>query len=108
MQQSTLSSKVEIQMIPDGKDKFEKAGEGTLTLTKDSFILSGAPDTAEPELTVPTACFAALPYKPGVYIEIQHGETIYRCLPEDGRLVIKFINMVKIFHELTPVPDKKR
>ena len=105
---STLCSKVEIQMIPDGKDKFEKAGEGTLTLAKDSFILSGAPDTAEPELTVPTACFAALPYKPGVYIEIQHGETIYRCLPEDGRLVIKFINMVKIYYEINTAEAGKK
>lgn len=104
---SSLSTKVEIQMIPDGKRSFEKAGEGTLTLTADSFSLSGVPGCETPELIIPTASFAALPYKPGKYIEIQHGETSYRCLPEDGRLVIKFINMIKIFYEINIAEAEK-
>lgn len=105
---SSLSSKVEIQMIPDGKRSFEKVGDGTLTLTSDSFALSGVPGIEEPELVIPTASFAALPYKPGKYIEVQHGETIYRCLPEDGRLVIKFINMIKIFYEINTAEAEKK
>ena len=104
---STLSTKVEIQIIPDGKRSFRKIGDGTLTLTKDSFTLSGVPDIEEPEFIIPIASYAALPYKPGEYIELQYGETIYRCLPEDGRLVIKFINMIKIFYEINTAEIKK-
>ena len=33
-------------------------------------------------------------------VQLQDGETIYRCVLEDGRLVMKFINLVKIFYEL--------
>ena len=87
---------------------FEKVGDGTLTLTSDSFALSGVPGIEEPELVIPTASFAALPYKPGKHIEVQHGETIYRCLPEDGRLVIKFINMIKIFYEINTAEAEKK
>lgn len=105
---SSFSSRVEIQMIPDGKRSFEKVGDGILTLTSDCFALSGVPGIEEPELIIPTASFAALPYKPGKYIEVQHGETIYRCLPEDGRLVIKFINMIKIFYEINTVEAEKK
>ena len=105
---SSLSAKVEIQMIPDGKRSFERVGDGTLTLTADSFVISGIPNCEESELCVPTASFAALPYKPGKYIEIQHGDTIYRCLPEDGRVVIKFINMIKIFYEINTAEAEKK
>ena len=31
---------------------------------------------------------------------IQNGKDIYRCVLEDGRLAMKFINMVKIYYEL--------
>ena len=36
----------------------------------------------------------------GKNMEVQHGEVIYRCYPGDGKLVMKFINMIKIFYEL--------
>jgi hypothetical protein len=31
---------------------------------------------------------------------VQHGKDIYRCVLEDGRLSMKFINLIKINHEL--------
>lgn len=42
----------------------------------------------------------ALPFSPGKYMEIQDGQNIYRCVLEDGKPVMKFINMVKAFHEI--------
>ena len=35
---------------------------------------------------------------------------LYRCVLEDGKLVMKFINMVKIFYELnkTVSPSRKK
>lgn len=105
---STLSSRVEIHMIPEGKSCFKKVGDGILTLTKDSFSLSGVPGAEEAELIIPITSFAALPYKPGEYIEVQSGETIYRCFTEDGRLVIKFINMIKIFYEINTAEAERK
>ena len=41
-----------------------------------------------------------LPFKPGVHLEIQDGNTIYRCCFDDGKLVTKWINLLKVFYEL--------
>lgn len=95
-----LSSPVEIHMIPADKAKFQKAGEGEVRLTRDKLYLTGEVNGEALELALPTANFASLPFKPGKNMEVQHGEVIYRCYPGDGKLVMKFINMIKIFYEL--------
>ena len=95
-----LSSPVEIHMIPADKSKFQKVGDGEVRLTRDKLYLTGEANGEPLELALPTANFASLPFKPGKNMEIQHGEVIYRCYPADGRLVMKFINMIKIFYEL--------
>ena len=97
---SELSSAVEIHMIPDDKAKFQKVGNGQLRLTRDRLYLTGEVNGEPLDLALPTANFASLPFKPGKNLEVQHGELIYRCYPEDGKLVMKFINMIKIFYEL--------
>ena len=97
---SDFHSEVEIQMIPDGKKSFEKVGEGNMALTFDHFTLKAKLSGKDVDLSIPTASFAALPFKPGKFIEIQHGDDIYRCYPTYGKVVIKFIDMVKIFYEI--------
>lgn len=99
-EEGELSARVEIQTIPQGKHCFDKAGEGVITLTKDTFRVEGTIDGEDVDIAIPTASFATLPYKPGKYVEIQHGSAIYRCLPEDGRLAVKFIDLLYVFHEL--------
>ena len=96
---SSIESRVEVHMIPEGKSKFAKAGDATLTLTKDSFTITGNLNGSDEQISVPINCFASMPYKPGKYVEVQKGETIYRCLPEDGRLAVKFVNMVEYFYK---------
>lgn len=95
-----LSAKVEIQTVAAGKSRFEAAGEGVITLTKDLFRIEGKVGGEDVDVSIPTASFATLPYKPGKYIELQHGSAIYRCLPEDGRLAVKFIDLLYVFHRL--------
>ena len=51
-------------------------------------------------LSVPIHNIPTLPFSPGKHLELQQGSTIYRCLPEDGRLAMKYIHMVKSFYEL--------
>lgn len=97
---SELSAKVEIQTIPEDKSRFETTGLGTILLNKDNFRITGIVGGEEKDVSIPTASFAALPYKPGKYIELQNGDAIYRCLPEDGREVIRFIDMLWVFHKI--------
>ena len=87
-------------MINYKTHKFEKVGEGSITLTNQSFLIKGSINGEETDVKVSIVNFASLPFSPGKYLEIQHGEDIYRCVLRDGRLVMKFINMVKIFYEL--------
>lgn len=93
-----LSVKTGISMIC-GK-KYMEVGQGRLTLSRERFSIRGQIRGEETELEIPIANLPTLPFRPGRYLEIQDGETTYRCVLEDGRLVMKLINMVKIFHEL--------
>lgn len=94
-----LSSVAEIHMIDSGKHKFINAGSGTVTLSREGFQIAGTIHGDIVDLFVPIANIPTLPFSPGKYLEVQHGEDIYRCIPADGRLVMKYINLVKIFHE---------
>lgn len=95
-----LSSDTTIQVIDPQKNKFVAAGRGKLTMSNAQFLLEGQLHGEEITLTIPTENIPALPFSPGKYLEIQHGSDIYRCVLDDGKLVMKLINMVKIFHEL--------
>lgn len=95
-----LSAKSDIYMIDAKTNKFALVGEGNITLTNEHFLIDGDINSEKVNLKVPISNFASLPFSPGKHLEIQHGGDIYRCVLEDGRFVMKFINMVKIFYEL--------
>ena len=97
---TVLSAKTSIHMVDPKKKKYVPAGEGTVTLNKERFLIEGTLHGEEVSLCIPIAGFPTLPFSPGRYLEIQDGQTIYRCVLQDGRLAMKFINMVKIFYEL--------
>ena len=96
-----LSTPVTIRMIDYDRKKFLDVGHGTLSLNARQFTIDGVIREQPVSLAVSIAGVPTLPFKPGKYLEVQDGNDIYRCVPEDGRLVMKFINMVKIFHELS-------
>lgn len=96
----SLSAAAKIRMISDKKNQFVDVGQGTIHLSAKGFRIDGMIYGAPLELNFPVGCTPTLPFSPGKYLEIQHGSDIYRCVLEDGRLVMKFINMVKIFYEL--------
>ncbi len=95
-----LTTHAKISMIDAEKHKFLEVGEADVTLFEDCFIIKGELRGESVDIKVPTATFASLPFKPGKYFEIQHGSDIYRCYPTDGALVMKFINMVKVYYEI--------
>lgn len=108
---NVLSAKTRIHMVDTRKNKYAEAGHGTVTLNGEHFLLEGVLHQEPIQLRIPIAGFPTLPFSPGKYIEIQDGPTIYRCVLEDGKLAMKFINMVKIFHEINhpeKLPEKSR
>ncbi len=99
-EETTLTAKTSIYMIDYKKHKFFEVGKGEITLNSERFLINGQINGEKAEFEVPIATFASLPFSPGKHIEIQNGENIYRCMLDDGKLAMKFINMVKIFYEL--------
>ena len=99
-EESALEQPVDIRMIDFEKNKFVDVGQGTLRLSEGQFRIEGSIRGEAADLQISTANLASLPFKPGKYLEVQDGEHIYRCLPADGRQVMKYINMVKIYYEL--------
>jgi predicted RNA-binding Zn-ribbon protein involved in translation (DUF1610 family) len=95
-----LSSKAKFMTVNKKKNKFVESGAGSLTYRGGHLYLLGKLNGESFELDVNASCFASLPFKPGKHIEVQHGKDIYRCVLEDGRLSMKFINLIKINHEL--------
>ena len=99
-QEAVLSTKTKIHMIDYERCKFVEVGHGTISLSKEQFLINGQINKNEVHLAIPIMNFPSLPFSPGKYLEIQHGSDIYRCVLEEGRLAMKYINMVKIFYEL--------
>ena len=106
-QYAPLSAKVSISVINRKKKKFLPAGQGVLTLTKETFRLQGTVQDQMLDIEVTAGTFPSLPFSPGKYLEFQHGDQIYRCMPEDGRVVMKFINLIKVLYEKTWREEKK-
>jgi len=99
-EEQTLTAETEFRMIDHGKKKFVTVGQGTLTLNQSHFLLEGTLRGEPMTLTVPIGELPTLPFSPGRHLEIQNGEDSYRCVLKDRKLVMKFINMVKVFYEL--------
>ena len=100
-EENGLSVTAKLHMIDSRKNKFVEVGEGEVSLSREGIRLVGTVGGEPMELQVPIANTPTLPFGPGRYLEVQQGEDIYRCVPADGRPVMKFINLVKIFHELS-------
>lgn len=96
----TLSAQTVIKTVNGSKHKFQEAGAGTLRLSADGFLLEGTLQGEPFTLSVPVGTIPTLPFSPGKHLELQHGNDIYRCVLDDGKLVMKFINLVKIYYEL--------
>ena len=97
---TSLRCDTQIHMIDYARKKFVQVGHGVLELTQEKFSIDAVIRGETKVLTVPITGVPSLPFTPGKFLEVQQGSDIYRCVLEDGRLVMKFINMVKIFYEL--------
>ena len=96
----TLSAGTGIHMVDPEKNKFTAVGDGILSLSETAFRLEGTIHGEAVTVEVPIGDLPTLPFSPGRHLELQDGNTIYRCVLTDGRLAMKFIHMLKIFHEI--------
>lgn len=103
--ENVLSSTARIHMIDYKKRKFAEAGSGIITLSSDGFHIKGHINGNSTDMRISIANIPTLPFIPGRYFEIQDKSDTYRCIPDDGRLVMKYINMLKIFYELEHKPS---
>lgn len=101
-----LSATAQIHMIDPKKDKFVPVGSGTLSICPENFYLVATVNGEEADLTIPIGNFPILPFSPGKYLELQHGSDIYRCVLDDGKLVMKFIYMLKIYHNFKAITKR--
>ncbi len=86
-----MSLECEFKTLIDGKRGFFSVGYGTVSLTAEGITLSG--DLNE---HISTDNFVSLPFSPGNYFELQHGDHTWRCYPKDAKQVMKFVNLIKI------------
>lgn len=95
-----LSFPCAVRLIDPVRHKFRDAGTGTLSLNADRVYLAATLNGQEKTLQVGVASLPSLPFSPGKYLELQCGNDIYRCVPEDPRVVMKCIHTLKCFHQL--------
>lgn len=96
----SMSSGTKIHMIDYDKHKFVEVGQGTVEFSGKQFNLKGKINGESVDYVIPSSKIPTLPFSPGRHFEIQHGQEIFRCVLDDGKLVMKFINALKIFYEL--------
>lgn len=97
---SELEGNTVIQLLDLKHRKFVDAGKGLLHLSRGEFRFTGTLDGEDVEMKIPIENIPTLPFKPGHHIEIQQGDTIYRCVMEDRQMMMKYVNMVELFYEL--------
>ena len=102
-----LECDTEIHKINYEKKRYEKTGDGHIALCGNKFVLTGTVHGEEINLDVPIGTFASVPFKPGRHIELQFGDEIFRCVLSDGKLAMKFVNIVKIHYELNSLAQTK-
>lgn len=96
----TLTLPTKIHMIDYRKHKFVEVGYGQVSVSRTQLALTGTINGEQVEITIPSVMIPTLPFSPGKYVELQQRNQIYRCVLEDGRYAMKFINMLKAFYEL--------
>lgn len=84
-----------IRTINEKKHRYETVGEGKITFDFNKFVMDGILDGMPFVEEISTTAFPILPFRPGAYFEIQHNEHIYRIVPDNPEMVMKWIFTLK-------------
>jgi len=102
----SFSENVEIRMIDDAKRKYVPVGKGVLIFSDFKLSLSGTAKGEPCEIELSTKQIPMLPFVPGKQLELQYKEDSYRCVLENGRHTIKFINFIKASNRIAKENQK--
>ncbi len=95
-----LESHAQIDMIDYKKHKFVNVGDAIIKLDKEKFTINGFLKKENVTKEVSIATFPMIPFKPGLFFEIQDGMDIYRVKLDNGNEVMKWVMTLKIFYNL--------
>ena len=102
-----LTTMARIQLIDPKKHKYRDAGRARITLAPDHLSISGTVNHESVDISLPTSSFPSLPFKPGRCFDIQRGDISYRCFPAKPLVVMKWVNLVKIYYEMKMAEKEK-
>ena len=95
-----LESNMTLKMLDYKKHQFVEVSKGHIKLDKEKFTLNFIENNQEKQVEVLIKSIPILPSKPGIHLEVQDGNTIYRCCLDNGKEVTKWIDVLNIFYEL--------
>lgn len=95
-----LESNMTLKMLDYKKHQFVEVSKGYIKLDKEKFTLNFIENNQEKQVEVLIKSIPILPSKPGIHLEVQDGNTIYRCCLDNGKEVTKWIDVLNIFYEL--------
>lgn len=95
-----LSENMTLKMLNYEKHHFDIVGSGKVSLNQKGFIIETTINGEQKIIDVPIKVMPTTPFKPGMYLEIQDGLDIYRCVFEDGQKIMKWVMALKIFFTL--------
>ena len=90
-----FTAQADVYKINHKRHRYEKAGRAAVTMTFERFVLDGELFGEKFYQEIPTAPFPILPFQPGKRFEIQVGRDIFRICPDDGRVVMQWILVLK-------------
>ena len=85
----------DIHTINEKKHRYERVGRGKIGFDFDKFVMEGFINDRPFVEEISTQAFPILPFRPGAYFEIQHGGNIYRIIPDNPSIVMKWIFTLK-------------
>lgn len=104
----TFAEPVEIRLVDDAQRKYLPVGRGVLRFGGGSLTLEGTVSGKPTVVSLSCETVPMLPFVPGKQLELQQGGRSYRCLPDNGRVTIKFITLIKAAHRLCREKKSRR
>lgn len=95
-----LETSATLKMLDYKKHQFKEVGKVDIKLDKHQFTIIRKDDNNQKIINVPIKTVPILPFKPGVYFEVQDGSIIYRCCLDKKIEVSKWVNAVRVFYNL--------
>lgn len=93
-----FSINCELNFPAFGKEKFRKAGDGIVTLSKEGLIYNGTVDNEEKIVFFPLHTIPAIPFGAGENFEVYSNDTLYSFIPNNLKACSKVSIICEALH----------